>query len=416
MTDKRKFVIQKHYCSDGSIHWDLMVHLGEALSTWRLNVEPAKISFETTAIEKIADHPLRFLDYQGPVQNNTARVEIYDKGSFQILSCDNNFNKLVFQSSLFTGVYTLYNSSQTKWFLKKIDIATTTKIGFIGLGIMGKPMAANLLKAGINLKVYTRTKSKADYLIKAGAMWSKNPADCADGCDIIITCVSDTPDVQAVFLGANGVLDSAKKGAICIDMSTICPNSTQKIANELAHNDIQFIDAPISGGEIGAIEAKLSIMAGGDEQAFLKVKPIFEILGRNIVYCGPSGYGQMTKLVNQVMVIHTIVSISEGFALAEKMGLDLQKVFNAVSAGAAGSKSLSVLGQKIIKGDLKPAFMVDLQLKDLRLVMDYAEIIKQPLPATALARELMKQLQAQGRGRDGTQALVDVIRNMGKNN
>jgi 3-hydroxyisobutyrate dehydrogenase len=200
---------------------------------------------------------------------------------------------------------------------------------------------------------------------------------------------------------------------IVVDMSTISPEATVYMAERLAKSGVKMIDAPISGGQIGAIEATLSIMAGGDKEAVEAVRPIMRALGKSLTYCGPSGNGQRTKLVNQVMVIHTIMSVAEGIAFAEAAGLDLETTLAATTAGAAGSHSLKVLGPKIITGDLKPSFMVDLQLKDLRLVLEYSESLKQPLPGVALVKELMTTLQAQGRGRDGTQALVDVIRQLG---
>jgi 3-hydroxyisobutyrate dehydrogenase len=287
------------------------------------------------------------------------------------------------------------------------------RIGFIGTGIMGGPMAYNLLKAGYPLTVYTRTKSKAQKLLDQGAVWAKSPAQAARDVDVVITCVTDTPDVEQVLLGADGVVETATNGLICVDMSTISPAATKKMAQTLAAKGITLIDAPISGGEIGAIEAKLSIMVGGPEEAITKVRPILEVMGRTVTHCGPVGSGQMTKLVNQVMVIHTIMSISEGLALAEKAGLDLETTLKVTCAGAAGSHSLKALGPKIIAGDLKPAFMVDLQQKDLRLVLEYAEQLNQPLPGVALAKQLLAVLQAQGRGSDGTHALVDVIRQLG---
>ncbi|MFA5292628.1 MAG: NAD(P)-dependent oxidoreductase [Phycisphaerae bacterium] len=289
---------------------------------------------------------------------------------------------------------------------------TQFRIAFIGIGIMGKPMALNLLKAGFALTVHARTKSKADEVIKAGALWADTPAEAAKDKDIVITCVTDTPDVREVLLGKNGVIESSHSGLICIDMSTISPDQTQEMAKTLAEKDVVLIDAPISGGQIGAIEAKLSIMAGGPKESFEKVKPVFEAMGRTITYCGPSGFGQITKLVNQVMVVHTIMSTAEGLAFAQQAGLNLQTTLDATVAGAAGSHSLKVLGPKIIAGDFKPTFMVDLQVKDLRLVLEYADKINQPLPGVALIKELFSVLQSQGRGKDGTQALFDVIRQM----
>ena len=286
------------------------------------------------------------------------------------------------------------------------------RIAFIGTGIMGRPMALNLLKAGFPLTVYSRTKSKADDVIKAGAVWGDNPALAAKNADVVITCVTDTPDVREVLLGKNGVIESVRPGLICIDMSTISPDQTQEMAKLLLNKGVILIDAPISGGQIGAIEGKLSIMAGGLKDSFEKIRPILEAMGRTITYCGPSGFGQITKLANQVMVIHNIMSISEGLAFAQKAGLNLQTTLAATSAGAAGSPALKVLGPKIIAGDFKPAFMVDLQVKDLRLVLEYAEKIGQPLPGTTLVKELFTVLQKQGRGKDGTHALFDVIRQL----
>ncbi|MBN2137554.1 MAG: NAD(P)-dependent oxidoreductase [Sedimentisphaerales bacterium] len=285
-------------------------------------------------------------------------------------------------------------------------------IGFIGAGIMGGPMVRNLLKAGCAVTVHSRTRSRTDELIAEGAIWADTPADAAARSDVVITCVTDTPDVEAVLLGCGGVIEKARPGLICVDMSTISPAATIEMGKTLQAKGVTFIDAPISGGEIGAIEGKLSIMAGGAKEAFETVRPILEIMGRTVTHCGPLGSGQTTKLANQVMVIHTIMSIAEGLAFAEKAGLDLETTLKVTGAGAAGSHSLKALGPKIIAGDLKPAFMVDLQLKDLRLVEEYAEKIGQPLPGVALARQLLVSLQARGRGKDGTQALIDVIRQL----
>ena len=184
------------------------------------------------------------------------------------------------------------------------------RIGFIGTGIMGAPMAMNLLKAGHPLTVHTRTKSKADRLLAEGAVWKDTPAEVAAESDVVITCVPDTPDVRQVLLGDNGVIKSAKPDLICIDMSTISPTETRQMGEILQGQSVTLIDAPISGGEIGAIEAKLSIMAGGPEEAVEKVRPIMQIMGRTVTYCGPLGSGQITKLANQIMVVHTIMSIS----------------------------------------------------------------------------------------------------------
>ena len=287
------------------------------------------------------------------------------------------------------------------------------RIGFIGTGIMGLPMARNLLKAGYALTIHNRTRQKAQPLLDEGAKWADSPADVAAASDILITCVTDTPDVREVLLGPKGIIHAAHNGLICVDTSTISPTATKEMAETLKKKSVTLLDAPLSGGEIGAIEGKLSIMMGGPKEAFDKVKPVMEVMGKAVTWCGPVGSGQITKLANQIMVVHTLMSMAEGLAFAEKAGLDLDTTWNVTRAGAAGSHSLSVLGRKAIDGDFRPAFMVDLQLKDLRLVTEYADQIGQPLPGTALVRELLKALQARGRGRDGTQSLFEVIRELG---
>jgi 3-hydroxyisobutyrate dehydrogenase len=287
------------------------------------------------------------------------------------------------------------------------------KLGFIGTGIMGKPMARNLLKAGYSLTVHNRTKAKARELLDQGASWASSPADVAKNSDVVISCVTDTPDVREVLLGKNGVIKAARGGLICVDMSTISPSATREMGRILEAKGVTLIDAPVSGGETGAIEAKLSIMVGGPEEAVEKVRPIMEVMGRAVTNCGPQGCGQITKLANQIMVIHTIMSVAEGLAFAEKAGLDLDTTLKVTSAGAAGSRILKALGPKIIARDFKPGFTVDLQQKDLRMVLEYAEQLKLPLPGVALVHQLYTALQARGRGRDSIQALIDVIRNLG---
>jgi 3-hydroxyisobutyrate dehydrogenase-like beta-hydroxyacid dehydrogenase len=201
------------------------------------------------------------------------------------------------------------------------------RIGFIGTGIMGKPMTLNLLRAGYSVTVHNRTKSRAQELLSEGAVWANSPAEVTKNSDVVITCVPDTPDVKQVLLGENGVIEAAREGLICVDMSTISPSATKEMGAELSAKGVTgvtLVDAPISGGEIGAIEGKLSIMMGGPKDAFEKVRPIMEVMGKAVTHCGPLGSGQMTKLANQVMVIHTIMSIAEGLTFAEKAGLDLQ--------------------------------------------------------------------------------------------
>jgi 3-hydroxyisobutyrate dehydrogenase len=290
----------------------------------------------------------------------------------------------------------------------------TPKIAFIGTGIMGGPMACNLCKAGFSVRVHNRTAAKAQAVLDAGAAWADTLAEAAADADVIFVCLSDTPDVQRVLLGPEGVMKSARAGTICVDHSTISPKATVEIAKALEQKGIAFLDAPVSGGQKGAIEAKLSIMVGGPKESLEAVRPMLAAMGTTITHCGPAGSGQMTKLTNQIMVIHTVLSAAEGLAFAKRAGLNLETTLTAISAGAASSRSLINLGPKMIAGDFAPAFKVDLQLKDLRLVQETARQIGQPLPATALATELLQILAAHGRGSDGTQALYDIILSLGR--
>jgi 3-hydroxyisobutyrate dehydrogenase len=288
------------------------------------------------------------------------------------------------------------------------------KLAFIGTGIMGGPMACNLLKAGYTVCVHNRSRAKAQPAIDAGASWADSHGQAACNADVILTCLPDTPDVQQVLLGPDGVIHSAKAGAICIDHSTISPKATEEIAAVFQQRAMTFLDAPVSGGQKGAIEAKLSIMVGGPKETLETVRPILAAMGTTITHCGPAGCGQMTKLTNQIMAIHTVLSAAEGLAFAKRAGLNLETTLAAISAGAASSRSLVNLGPKMIAGDFAPAFKVDLQLKDLRLVQETAREIGQPLPATALATELLQILAAQNRGSDGTQALYEIILSLGR--
>jgi len=283
------------------------------------------------------------------------------------------------------------------------------KIGFIGTGIMGRPMAENLIKAGFKLTVYNRTASKAQPLVEAGARQASCPAEAAAGNDAVITIVTDTPDVQEVILGANGVIEQASAGTVVIDMSTISPAVTKQISRKLADKGVAMLDAPVSGGDIGAQKGTLSIMVGGPPEAFKKALPVFEAMGKTIVHCGPSGAGQTTKLCNQILVAINMLAVNEAFAFARKSGLDLNKVLEAVSAGAAGSWALSNLGPRIVKGDYSPGFMVDLLQKDLRLVLEAAFQQQCCLPGLGLVQQFYNSANSYGQGKEGTQSLVKVV-------
>lgn len=288
------------------------------------------------------------------------------------------------------------------------------KIGLIGLGIMGKPMGKNLLKAGFPLTVWNRTTLRADELKELGARVANSPQEVAEHSDIIITMVSDSPDVQQVVLGENGVIHGARAGSVLVDMSTISPQVTREIANVLREKNVAMLDAPVSGGEKGAMEGTLSIMVGGDAAVLERVRPVFEAMGKRIVHIGENGMGQVCKLANQIAVVLNNLSMSEALVFAAKSGADVSKVLEAIQAGAAGSWALNNYAPKILRRDFSPGFMVSLQQKDLKLVMEASREMNLSLPGTALTYELQKSLQAQGLEREGNFALVKVIEQLAR--
>lgn len=283
------------------------------------------------------------------------------------------------------------------------------RIGFIGLGIMGKPMAHNLLKAGYSLAVYNRSDGPVEELVAAGATAAASPQAVAANADVVVTIVTDTPDVQQVLLGENGVIHTIAQDAVVIDMSTISPTATREIVRSIQEKGASMLDAPVSGGEGGAIAGALSIMVGGEEAVFNRCLPIFETLGKNIVHVGQSGAGQLTKLCNQIAVAVTNLAMSEALIFGAKSGLDLKKMQHAIQGGAAGSWQLSNLAPRVLERDFAPGFMVKLQQKDLRLVLQEADRLKLSLPATSLVHHLFHALESQGAGDEGTQALVKVL-------
>ncbi|MBN1310223.1 MAG: NAD(P)-dependent oxidoreductase [Anaerolineae bacterium] len=285
----------------------------------------------------------------------------------------------------------------------------TTKIGFIGLGIMGRGMAHNLLKAGFDLTVWNRTLSKTDEFVETGAGVAESPSDLASRCDIILICVSDTPDVQQVILGEDGVIESIKPGALVIDHSTISPQVTQQIAARLAEKDAHMLDAPISGGSEGAANGTLSIMVGGEADQFERAMPYLQAEGKTITHVGDHGAGQLVKLVNQILVVVTQLGVSEALLLAQAGGLDLGKTLDAVKGGAAGSWMLSNRGPQMLQRDWRPGFTIDLQQKDLRLVLEAADELGIPALGTSLVFNLYRTLQARGLGSEGNHALVKAL-------
>ncbi len=288
------------------------------------------------------------------------------------------------------------------------------QIGLIGLGIMGAPMARNLLKAGFPLIVATRTPGKAEGFAAENASLGpvkavKTAAEVAAASDIIVTMVTDSPDVVAVARGENGIFAAAKPGAIIIDMSTISPQITQELAAEAKSKGLFWLDGPVSGGEKGAIEGTLTIMIGGDADALAKARPVLEAMGKRITHFGPAGNGQYAKLCNQILVAGNLLAACEALTFGSKVGLDLSTLHQALTGGAANSWAFEVLGKKMIDRDFKPAFMVRLQQKDLRLVMNAASANQVPVPAAGLAHQMLAAVEAEGRGDDGTQTLVRIF-------
>jgi 2-hydroxy-3-oxopropionate reductase len=280
------------------------------------------------------------------------------------------------------------------------------RVGVIGLGIMGAPMARNLLRAGHTVVVYSRTRARVDALVAEGASSAASPAEVARGVEAVITMLPDTPDVELVIAGAQGVLEGARPGLLAIDMSTISPDAARTLAARAAEAKVALLDAPVSGGEQGAIAGTLSIMVGGDADAFARAEPIFAALGKAATHMGGPGQGQMTKLVNQVVGAATLAAVAEGAVLAERAGLDPEAWVRAVSGGAASSWMVANLAPRMQRRDFAPGFMVRLQQKDLRLALAAAGRLGVSLPVTALVHQLFTAVEAQGGGERGTQALV----------
>lgn len=286
------------------------------------------------------------------------------------------------------------------------------RIGFVGLGIMGQGMTRNLLKAGFPLRVWNRTRSKSEAIAAEGAEIGSSPSDVAANSDITIVCVSDTPDVEEVILNDDGVMAGAKDGSLVIDCSTISPQVTKTLAKTLAEKGIAMLDAPISGGSEGAANGTLSIMIGGAAKDVERAMPVFEAMGRSIVHVGDNGAGQMVKLVNQVLVVGNCLAMCEALILAEAGDLDLEKAYNAVKDGAAGSWMFTNRANQIIARDWRPGFMIDLQQKDLRLVLEAADELGAPLPGSALIYQFYRTLQRMGLGAEGNHGLVKALENL----
>ncbi len=283
------------------------------------------------------------------------------------------------------------------------------RVGFIGLGLMGKPMARRLLKAGYDLTVHNRSRPPVDELASEGAKPAWSPREVAERVDLVITMVPDSPDVEKVLFGEKGVIEGAHPGLIAMDMSTISPIATRRFAERLAEKGVEMLDAPVSGGTIGAEQGTLTIMVGGKREVFEKVKPVLEVLGKKITYMGGHGAGQATKICNQVAIAGALLGVSEALLLASANGLDPMKVIDVLSGGAASSWQLINLGPKIVKRDFEPGFKAAHFRKDLRIARELGENLDLPLLGASMVYELLKNLEAEGLGEKGTQALALVL-------
>jgi 3-hydroxyisobutyrate dehydrogenase len=276
---------------------------------------------------------------------------------------------------------------------------------------MGKSMAGHLLKAGYSMSVYNRTKSKASDLVDSGAEWRDTPGDVAKDSDVVITIVGFPKDVESVYFGSDGILANAKPGSYIIDMTTSQPELAIRIYDEAKQKDVKSLDAPVSGGDTGAKEAKLSIMVGGDEDAFNEVKPLFDLMGKNVVYQGDAGSGQHTKMCNQIAIAAGMLGVCEAIAYARAAGLDPDTVLKSIESGAAGSWSLSNLAPRMIAGNFDPGFYVKHFIKDMTIASGSADNLNVETPGLDLAKKMYQELESQGGGDFGTQALYKLYSN-----
>jgi 3-hydroxyisobutyrate dehydrogenase len=285
--------------------------------------------------------------------------------------------------------------------------STIKTIGFIGLGIMGQSMAGHLLAGGFGLNVYNRTKSKADGLVSRGATWFDTPGEVAAHSDLVITIVGFPRDVEEVYFGPQGIIAHAKN-AILVDMTTSSPSLARDIAQEAAKKGLGALDAPVSGGDVGARDAKLTIMVGGTQEVFDQALPVLRLMGTSIILQGGAGMGQHTKMCNQIVIASNIMGVAEGLAYAKKVGLDPSTVLQSIGGGAASGFQLNVLGTRMIAGDYAPGFYIEHFIKDLTIALAEAKKLDLDLPGLNQAKKLYDQMVAKGLGRDGTQGLLQL--------
>ncbi len=283
------------------------------------------------------------------------------------------------------------------------------KIGFIGLGVMGRSMCANLMKAGHELYIYTRTKSTADDAVKNGAVWCETPKDVAEKSDVIFAIVGFPKDVEEVFLSDNGIIAGASEGNIIVDMTTSKPTLAQKIYEEAKKKGISSMDAPVSGGDVGAKNGTLAIMIGGDKETYEKILPLYEVMGKNIAYMGKAGAGQHTKMSNQILIAGTMIGVVESLLYAYKAGNNLQEVIDVIGSGAAGCWSINNLGPRIVKGNFDPGFFIKHFVKDMGIALHEANLMNLSLPGLALVYQFYKAAMAVGLEDLGTQGLYKVF-------
>lgn len=288
----------------------------------------------------------------------------------------------------------------------------TMRVGYIGLGLMGGAMARNLVKAGYQVTVHNRSRAKVDALVAEGAIAASNPREVAENSDVVFTNLPDTPDVKEVVLGKDGIIEAARLGLIVVDNSTITPAGAREIAEALAEKEMFFLDAPVSGGDIGAKAGTLTVMVGGDETAFNKVMPLFEVVGKTITWIGESGAGQIAKACNQIIVAAQMVSMGEALVLAAKCGVDPSRVVEAISQGAAQCWTLDNKPPKIFARDLGPGFKAHMQAKDIDIVMDTGKTYGVPLPSTGIAQQLYRAMLVAGDGELDNSAIVTVLEQM----
>jgi 2-hydroxy-3-oxopropionate reductase len=286
------------------------------------------------------------------------------------------------------------------------------KVGFVGLGIMGKPMARNLMEAGYELTVHNRSPEKAEELGEEGATVAGSPAEVAEKSDVVITMLPDSPDVEHVVAGEDGVLAGIGEGALLIDMSTISPVVTEELAAKAKEKGASMLDAPVSGGDVGAIEGTLSIMVGGEEEDFERARPLFEVMGKTVTHVGPAGAGQVTKAANQIVVALTIEAVSEALVLGSKGGVSPEKILDVLSGGLAGNKVMELKREKFLSHTFKPGFRSELHHKDLGIALSAGREYGVVLPVTALVDQMLLAMKRKGWGGEDHSALLKVIEDL----